>query len=86
MAKEYVKLSDSVIKRAKQIAENAGIKGTDSLHIAMAEKGKAEYFVTCDDSIYKKAKKYQKELKIKVYGILEFLEEVLNLVTYNRQD
>ena len=31
-----------------------GIKGLDALHLACAERLKADYFVTCDDRIIRK--------------------------------
>ena len=49
----------------------------DALHIAMAEEGKARYFVTCDDGIINIAEKNQERLKVRVCSILEFLEEVM---------
>ena len=79
MAKEYVKLSDSLIERANEII-NLGFRDMDSLHIAMAEGGKADYFLTCDDGIISKAKKSQEQLRVKVCTILEFLEEVSHYV------
>lgn len=50
----------------------------DALHIAMAEEGNANYFITCDDEIVTMAKKNQKRLKVKVCSLLEFLEEVIH--------
>ncbi len=38
--------------------------------------GNAEYFVTCDDDIIKKAEKSSIKFKVKICSILEFLEEV----------
>jgi predicted nucleic acid-binding protein len=35
--------------------ERSGIKPRDAIHLACALKGKAEYFVTCDDKLIKKA-------------------------------
>jgi predicted nucleic acid-binding protein len=31
-----------------------GIKGLDALHLACAERLKADYFVTCDDRVIRK--------------------------------
>jgi len=83
IAKEYVKLSDSLIKRANEII-SLGIRDMDSFHVAMAEEGKADYFVTCDDSVISKAKKFQESLKVKVCSVLEFLEEVVRYVEANK--
>lgn len=71
-----VELSDDIVERAKAI-ESIGFKSLDALHISMAEHGESEYFVTCDDAIIKKAKAERDKLKVKIYGLLEFLSEVL---------
>ena len=83
IAKEYVDSSDSSIKRAREII-NLGFREMDSLHITLAEEGNADYFVTCDDGIVRKAKKYQQRLKVKVCSILECLEEVVHHVESNK--
>ncbi|PIS36104.1 MAG: PIN domain-containing protein [Nitrospirae bacterium CG08_land_8_20_14_0_20_52_24] len=75
-AVDFVSLSDSVMKRAKEV-EGYGFKGLDALHIAMAEHGKAGYFVTCDDGIVRKGKALQKKIGVRIYGILEFLMEAI---------
>jgi len=46
-------LNDSLAKRAQEI-EVMGIKGLDALHLACAERLKADYFVTCDDRMIRK--------------------------------
>ena len=78
-----MKLSDSLIRRANEII-SLGIKDMDGLHVAMAEEGEANYFVTCDDDIINKAKKFQENLKVKVCSVLEFLEEVVRYVEDNK--
>ncbi len=75
LAKVYTKFSESLTERSKEII-GSGIRDMDALHIAMAEHGNAEYFVTCDDDIIRKAKKSSRKFKVKICGILEFLEEV----------
>ncbi len=49
--------SDSLLEIAKTIM-NSGIKAKDALHIASAIEGGAEYFITTDDGILKKAERY----------------------------
>lgn len=56
----------------------------DSLYIAMAEYGKADYLVTCDDGNNKKYERVKNEIKVKICSILKFLEEVSPNVTNNR--
>lgn len=72
----FVELSEQIIERARNIIRY-GFKSLDALHIAMAENGLAEYFVTCDDDIIRKGKSLQDKLKVKVRGVLEFLMEVI---------
>lgn len=76
LTKEFVKLSQFSIRRASEII-NLGFRDMDALHIAMAEEGKAHYFVTCDDGIINIAEKNRARLKVKVSSILEFLEGVM---------
>lgn len=76
MAAKVVKASEAVRKRAISL-ESLGIDPIDALHLACAEAGGAEYFVTCDDDILKRAKKNQAVLKVAVRSPLAFvLEEV----------
>ncbi len=49
--------SESLLDIAKSIM-NSGIKAKDALHIASAIEGGAEYFITTDDGILKKAEHY----------------------------
>ena len=53
--------------------ESLGVDSIDALHLAYAEAGDAGYFVTCDDSIIKKAKKDKGLFKIEVCNPLEFI-------------
>ena len=46
-------LNDRLARRAQEI-EALGIKGLDALHLACAERLKADYFVTCDDRMIRK--------------------------------
>lgn len=76
IASKIVVVSDNVIVRAVSL-EHAGIEPIDALHLACAESGGAEYFVTCDDNIIKKARKDQAMVQMAVCGPLEFvLKEV----------
>jgi predicted nucleic acid-binding protein len=76
LSKYHVELADSIIERAKEII-SLGFKSIDALHIAMAESGKADFFITCDDAILKKSRGLHDRLQVKIIGILEFLSEVI---------
>ncbi len=52
---EYQKIIEDVLNRAKEI-EKLSIKSLDALHLACAEKGKVDCFITCDERIIKKYK------------------------------
>lgn len=85
LAKAYVKFSDKVTERAKEIA-GFGIRGIDALHIAMAEVANADYFVTCDDDIIKRVRELSERFKVKICGVLEFLEEVMGYGKDNKRN
>src|SRR3989338_8542480 len=59
---KFIRLNDSIKKRAL-LLEGIGIDSIDALHIAFAEFGEADYFVTSDNDI----------IKIEVYNTLEFI-------------
>ena len=76
IASKIIALSDNVKIRAVSL-ERAGFEPIDALHLACAEASEAEYFVTCDDNIIKKARKDQAMVQMAVCGPLEFvLKEV----------
>jgi len=52
---------------------NQGIQIFDSLHIACAIKAKAEYFLTTDDGILKKAQLIQ---EIEIMNPIDFIKEL----------
>ena len=54
-AAEYVRTTEAVKKRAESL-HAAGIKPLDALHLASALEAEVDYFCTCDDRFYKKAR------------------------------
>ena len=69
---KFIRLNDSIKKRAL-LLEGIGIDSIDALHIAFAEFGEADYFVTSDNDIIKKAARNKDIFKIEVYNPLEFI-------------
>ena len=55
LASEYVNMSDNILEAAKEM-ESVGIKPRDAVHLACAIKAKADWFLTCDDKLIKKAR------------------------------
>lgn len=52
-AKVFQIVNGKIVKRAQEI-ESEGIRGLDSLHLACAEASETDFFITCDDKIFKK--------------------------------
>ena len=50
IASRLIKLNDS-IKKKSLFFESTGLGSVDALHLAYAEFGSAQYFLTCDDDI-----------------------------------
>jgi predicted nucleic acid-binding protein len=75
VAREIV-VADTQIERRAQEFEKFGVKAFDALHLASAEAGRADYFCTCDDKFFKKAKTLG-DLKLKIVSPLELFEEIL---------
>ena len=53
-AVEYVKVSEEVSRRAKEL-ENVGFGAQDALHVASAEEAGCDWFLTTDKGILKRA-------------------------------
>ena len=72
LAKENIKIDNFDIKRAKELIK-LGFNEMDALHIAVAEKSKTDYFITCDDKIVKLYRKHNNLIRTKISNILEFI-------------
>ena len=64
---------ESILNAAKEFESN-GIKPRDSIHLACALNGKAEYFLTCDDKLIKRASAL--DMNIKIINPLRFIEDM----------
>jgi len=71
LASDYVDISDDVITAARNF-ESAGIKPRDSVHIACAVKSKADYLLTCDEKLIKKASGFI-EKRILIINPVDFI-------------
>lgn len=54
LAQAYVASHPAILGRASGLRE-AGLSANDALHLAAAERAGADYFVTCDDKLRRKA-------------------------------
>lgn len=73
LSSEYISFDQQIVSRALE-HENMGISGMDALHVACAEKAKADSFVTCDDRLINKLKKTP-DLKVSCCSLLEFVSQ-----------
>jgi len=72
LANETVVPDEFIAVKAKEF-EAIGIKPRDAVHLACALKGGAEYFLTCDDKLIKKASALK--IGIKIISPLRFIED-----------
>jgi len=72
--KERVALTRSTFARAGQLAE-LGLKPADALHVAAAESSKADVLLTCDDRLYRRARRLRSQLRVRVDNPLSWLQE-----------
>ncbi|MCR5623806.1 MAG: PIN domain-containing protein [Lachnospiraceae bacterium] len=76
MTKDEVKVNRDILERAEEIRRKFGdVLYTDSLHIACAEVGEADVFVTVDEKLVKASKGIK--LKTRLMTLPRFLMEVL---------
>jgi predicted nucleic acid-binding protein len=71
-----VELGPAELNRAREL-EKTGFIGFDAIHLACAESGKADIFLTTDDRLLKQAKRHKKDLHVKVQNPLDWMNEVL---------
>jgi predicted nucleic acid-binding protein len=75
LATRTVKVEETTVRRSRYF-ENWNIKGMDALHLACAESGKVDVFLSTDDHLLKRAKGHQKELGFKVVNPLEWIQSM----------
>jgi len=63
------------IERAQQL-ETWGISAFDALHLACAESGEADVFLTTDDKLLRRSAAYAQRLYVQVENPLTWLREV----------
>jgi predicted nucleic acid-binding protein len=71
-----VKVDAEVEQRALEL-KRVGLRPLDALHVACAEKAKAEVLLTTDDNLLSKAVQNKRMLKVKIENPLRWVTEVL---------
>jgi predicted nucleic acid-binding protein len=74
LSKEHLAVTDEVELLAQDF-EQLGVRALDALHLALASFYKADFFVTCDDPLFRKAQALP-SLVCKVTTLLGFVPEV----------
>lgn len=74
LSKQNLVLNTEIRKRGREL-EKQGIKPLDALHLACAESGKIDYFLTCDDKVVKSYKSREMVVFNPVEFILKVTEE-----------
>ncbi|OIO75409.1 MAG: hypothetical protein AUJ85_03185 [Elusimicrobia bacterium CG1_02_37_114] len=72
LSSEKINIDESVIERAI-ILERYGIPSIDALHLAVAEKSKVNYFITCDNILLNKIRNLKIKLEISTVSPVEFV-------------
>ncbi|RME91206.1 MAG: PIN domain-containing protein [Anaerolineae bacterium] len=75
-AHEVINLNDEILHRAEEF-QAAGFDAYDALHLASAEAGKVDVFLTTDDQILKTARRRARLLPFRVANPVTWLEEIL---------
>jgi predicted nucleic acid-binding protein len=74
-AHRSVLVGQSEIERAQQL-EAWGFSAFDALHLACAESGSSDVFLTTDDALLRKSATYAEQLRLRVENPLTWLREV----------
>lgn len=79
---ETITLDDMIIDRARGL-QTLGFSSFDAMHLACAESGAVEIFLTTDDRLVRRATHRSDKLVFRVLNPLSFLEEFKNAVATN---
>jgi predicted nucleic acid-binding protein len=71
-----VEIGGKEMERASEL-QKLGFVGFDAVHLACAESGKADVFLTTDDRLLKLAKRFKKKIHVKVVNPLDWMKEII---------
>jgi predicted nucleic acid-binding protein len=75
LARETVYMDDHALQRAWEI-QLLGIPGVDAFHLACAEVGRVDVFLTTDDRLLRRAKRLEDRLSVQVENPLTWLRGI----------
>jgi predicted nucleic acid-binding protein len=84
VASIYIQSSENIELRAEELMK-LNFKFQDALHLAFAEVGEADIFLTTDDRLLRKAKQYKNTLKIEVENPTIWLMNILQTEEDNNE-
>ena len=70
----FVLLDTNLIKRGEEL-EQKGFHVYDALHVACAEQGQADVFLTTDDRFRRLGVRYSRQLKVRIENPLKWFQE-----------
>jgi len=74
-SESIMKLKKATFDRAKEL-ELLGFKPADAVHVAAAERAKADLLLSCDDRLCRLAKRRQNELQVRIMNPVDWLKEI----------
>lgn len=74
-----------LLERATEL-QKLGFSSYDAAHIASAERGNADIFLTTDDRLLRKAQNLAQLLKVTVSNPLQWLAEIIQIEENNNDD
>jgi predicted nucleic acid-binding protein len=73
---QVVAIGQKELNRASEL-EKLGFSGFDAVHLACAESGGADIFLSTDDRLLKRAKRFAKKIHVKVANPLDWMKEMI---------
>ncbi len=72
-----IEIGGQEVKRANEL-QKLGFVGFDAVHLACAESGNADVFLTTDDRLLKLAKRLAQKLRVKVENPLDWMKGMIS--------
>jgi len=74
--RDVVVIGQKELDRASEL-EKLGFSGFDAVHLACAESGSADVFLSTDDRLLKRVKRHARKIRVKVSNPLDWLKEMI---------
>ncbi|HEW97322.1 MAG: PIN domain-containing protein [Candidatus Parabeggiatoa sp. nov. 3] len=74
---DFILLDTYIIDRGEEL-EKQGFDVYDALHVACAEQGQADAFLTTDDKMCRLGTRYSQQLNVRIENPLKWFQEMIN--------